>query len=158
MRGRETNTCFIPFYGKNSDVIPVETKMTRGYWSGRPVVLGIARDVRERQQFESALSIQRDLAISISSIDDLVEAFQSCIDAVLRIDGVDGGGIYLVDPETTGRWICSRPPGCPSTSPIGCATSRRAIFARDWSRRNAPCTQTTRAAIPASPTRADSPV
>ncbi len=95
----ETNTCSLPFISKDGDIIPVETKITRGYWNSQPVIFGIARDMSERQRFENLLSIQRDLAVSISSSDDLAKAFQFCMEAVLRIDGIDGGGIYLVDPE-----------------------------------------------------------
>ena len=95
----ETDTCSIPFVTKDGNVIPVETKITRGYWSARPVVFGIARDVSEHLQFENVLGIQRDLAISISSIDKLEQASQLFLDAVLRIDGIDGGGIFLVDPD-----------------------------------------------------------
>ncbi len=61
------------------------------------MIFGTPRHER-RQRFENLLSIQRDLAISIvpATIWPSVPILHG---AVLRIDGIAGGGIYLVDPE-----------------------------------------------------------
>jgi PAS domain S-box-containing protein len=40
-------TCTIPLLTKEGNSIPVETRVSRGWWSGRPVFFGISRDITE---------------------------------------------------------------------------------------------------------------
>ena len=55
MLAGETDYCPVPLMGKDGTLIPVETKVTRGYWGERPVLFGISRDVSARQRAETAL-------------------------------------------------------------------------------------------------------
>ncbi|MFX0081535.1 MAG: PAS domain S-box protein [Candidatus Hodarchaeota archaeon] len=48
-------TCPIPLLTKDGDLIPVETKVTRGKWGNRNVLFGISRDITERKKAEEAL-------------------------------------------------------------------------------------------------------
>lgn len=55
-------------------------------------------EVRERLAWaEEALRMQRDLVNEIASSPDLEEAFQRLLDAATRIEGIDCGGVYLID-------------------------------------------------------------
>ena len=53
-----------------------------------------------RNQAESLLETQRDLAAALGSMNSLDEALGKILDTVCSIKGVDSGGIYLVDPPT----------------------------------------------------------
>ena len=54
LAGTET-ICHIPLFMKSGETIPVETKITRGTWDGKPVLFGITRDVSERVKSQAAL-------------------------------------------------------------------------------------------------------
>jgi PAS domain S-box-containing protein len=60
-------------------------------------VAGIAEDITERVRAEKLLVIQRDLGLALLSSASLAEALDTLLDATLRIDGIDCGGVYLVD-------------------------------------------------------------
>jgi PAS domain S-box-containing protein len=49
------SVCEIPLSMKSGDTIPVETKITRGAWNGKPVLFGITRNVTERVKSQAAL-------------------------------------------------------------------------------------------------------
>lgn len=48
----ETDTCMIPLQTRNGDLIPVETKVKKGWWNGREAIIGISRDISERLEIE----------------------------------------------------------------------------------------------------------
>lgn len=50
-----------------------------------------------RGQAEDLLVVQRDLGIALSGAVDLSEALDAVLDAAFRVEGIDSGGIYLVD-------------------------------------------------------------
>lgn len=60
----------------------------------------LREEVAERQRVEDLLRIQRDLAVSLSSTQDLLEASRLVIDVACRIDPIDCGGVYVVDVES----------------------------------------------------------
>ncbi len=62
--------------------------------------VGIAEDITSRREIEELLRIQRDLAISLGSVVELHEALNIILEACLSVNGVDGGGIYLIEPDT----------------------------------------------------------
>ena len=66
-------------------------------------------ELTERKQAEALSRIQHELSIALSSTGDLAQASDSILDAAFRIEGLDCGGIYLVD-ETTGdlELVCHR--------------------------------------------------
>ncbi len=53
-----------------------------------------------RNQAESMLETQRDLAAALGSMYSLDEALSKILDTVCKMEGLDSGGIYLVDPST----------------------------------------------------------
>jgi PAS domain S-box-containing protein len=54
VEGREA-MAVLPLRSSRGTTIPVETRMTRGNWSGRPVWFGLSRDVTERVRAQDAL-------------------------------------------------------------------------------------------------------
>jgi PAS domain S-box-containing protein len=54
----------------------------------------------ERKQAEKLIGIQRDLGIALSGARNLEKALALVIDTATRLEGMDCGGIYLVDPDT----------------------------------------------------------
>jgi PAS domain S-box-containing protein len=44
--------CRIPLLGKQGELIPVETQVTLGQWSGQQVIFGLSRDISSRLQLE----------------------------------------------------------------------------------------------------------
>lgn len=70
-------------------------------WKGRPCVLSLAIDVTERKQAEVLMYAQRDLARIISAGLLPREAWERCFDVLLQATGLDSGGIYLLEAETS---------------------------------------------------------
>jgi PAS domain S-box-containing protein len=62
----------------------------------------LQEEVEERRKAELLLKIQRDLAVALSSTSELDTAFEAILDASLQAEGVDCGGVYLVD-ESSGE-------------------------------------------------------
>jgi PAS domain S-box-containing protein len=44
--------CPTPLYGKQGDLFPVETRISRGSWKGVPAIIGVSRDIGDRQKME----------------------------------------------------------------------------------------------------------
>ena len=65
---------------------------------GQPLkMVVIVRDITQRKLAERALHVQRDLSVALASIDDEQRALELILDAALKIDGIDSGGIYVAD-------------------------------------------------------------
>jgi PAS domain S-box-containing protein len=52
---------------------------------------------QERERLLETLRIQRDLAIDLNKTDNLVDALSRVLEAVRQVEGIDCGGVYLVD-------------------------------------------------------------
>lgn len=63
-------------------------------------LVGIAHDVTERRWFEGLLQVQRDFGVFLSSTDDMKTALESLLDISMKYEGIECGGVYLVDPKT----------------------------------------------------------
>ncbi|MCB1151758.1 response regulator, partial [bacterium] len=48
MLAGERDVCPIPLETRDGELIPVETRVTRGTWNGAPAIFGVSRDVSER--------------------------------------------------------------------------------------------------------------
>ncbi|NJP05568.1 MAG: response regulator [Chloroflexaceae bacterium] len=57
-------------------------------------------EITVRQRVEAALRLQRDLAVALSVITDPSEALNRVLEDCLKLDGIDSGGVYLVDSRT----------------------------------------------------------
>lgn len=68
----------------------------------------ITRDISEQHQAQAALSLQRDSAIAMSGASDLAEALDCLLDRLLQIEGLDCGGVYLIDQHTGDLYLVSQ--------------------------------------------------
>jgi len=57
------------------------------------------RLINECQAAEKLMRIQRDLGIKLGSISELNEALSTILEAAIGINGIDSGGVYLVNPD-----------------------------------------------------------
>ncbi len=71
--------------------------------AGKPIrMIGLNRDITEQKQAEELVWIQRELALALGSVSGLNDALDVLLRTALRIDGIDSGGIYVVDPGAGG--------------------------------------------------------
>ena len=63
-------------------------------------VIVFVNDITKSRQAEEFLHMQRDLSLALSSCSMVDEALAYIIDTVLKIENIDSGAIYLVDPQT----------------------------------------------------------
>lgn len=68
--------------------------------NGEPAILVQCVNISMRKQIEDLLRVQRDLCQDLISCSCLPDAFNLILAAAFKVDGVDCGGIYLVDPLT----------------------------------------------------------
>jgi len=67
------DSCPVPLLSKNKEIIEVETKVTRGWWDGNEVLIGVSRDVTERNLAENEIKQQASLIKSLlDSIPDII--------------------------------------------------------------------------------------
>ena len=57
-------------------------------------------DITKRKQAETFLRIQHDLALALGSTNSMVDALTQLLDAAMKIDGFDSGGVYVVEQGT----------------------------------------------------------
>jgi PAS domain S-box-containing protein len=50
------DSCSVPVLAKDGTRIEVETKVTRGWWNGKEVLIGVTRDITDRKRVEEALA------------------------------------------------------------------------------------------------------
>ncbi len=68
---------------------------------GEPIgLIGTLRDITDRKRAEELLRLQRDLGLAVASTSSLDKALRLLVECAMSLEGIDGGGIYMVDPET----------------------------------------------------------
>ncbi|MBF0476089.1 MAG: PAS domain S-box protein [Deltaproteobacteria bacterium] len=60
-------------------------------------IQAVGQDITEKKLSDRLTQIQYELSLDLNSVTDTNEIFKSCLDAVLKIDGIDCAGIYLID-------------------------------------------------------------
>lgn len=69
--------------------------------NGKPTHMSAtAVDITERKRAEDLLRLQRDVSMALSAAMTLPEALEHLLGALLQVEGVDCGGVYLVDEAT----------------------------------------------------------
>gem|GEM_PF-3442900 len=69
--------------------------------TGEPVyLLGISEDITDRKLADEALHIQRDIGLIFTATVQSLGLYERVLDLILRLDGVDSGGIYLVNEDS----------------------------------------------------------
>jgi PAS domain S-box-containing protein len=59
---------------------------------------GVSEDITEAKRTQEALRIQHDLVMVLNRCTSLKEAFDEILSITVQIEGIDAGGIYIVDP------------------------------------------------------------
>ncbi len=68
---------------------------------GNPLYVdGMILDITDKTNLENLTLIQKELAIDLSHATDLDSALAKCIDAGIKVSGMDSGGVYLFEEET----------------------------------------------------------
>ena len=63
-------------------------------------IVGIAEDITERKRTERLLQAERDVGIALSSTSDLKFALERLLDVAIQLEGIECGGVYLLDAES----------------------------------------------------------
>src|SRR5579883_1058208 len=63
-------------------------------------LVGIAEDITERKRTEHLLQAERDVGIALGSTSDLQFALEKLLEVAVQLDGIDCGGVYVMEPET----------------------------------------------------------
>jgi PAS domain S-box-containing protein len=63
-------------------------------------LVGIAEDVTERKRAEQLLQAERDIGTALSSTSDLRFALDRLLAIAMQLEGIDCGGVYLMEPRT----------------------------------------------------------
>ena len=99
------------FRRKDGTIIEVDISSGVVEAEGR-IIQGIVRDITEQKHTEDMARIQRDLGIALSATVRLEETLRLCVDAAIRMSGMDCGGVYLVD-KTSGSLDLAYQQGLP---------------------------------------------
>jgi len=60
----------------------------------------LAKEIEERKKVEDSLLLQRDLGNTLCKTENMIDALDRILKAAVQLDGVDTGGIFLVDDKT----------------------------------------------------------
>ena len=81
----EADYCVVPLVSKSGEQIPVETRITKGFWNGKPVLFGVSKDISQiklsEQKFSSAFQASSAM-MSIARVEDgkLIDVNQAISD------------------------------------------------------------------------------
>lgn len=70
-------------------------------------LVGVSIDHNDRKRAELAVQLQRDLAVELSATSDLKHALEVLLEQAVRLEGVDCGGVYLVDPKDGSLYLAA---------------------------------------------------
>lgn len=82
---------------RDGTLLQVEIRLQFTQIGGKGRVQAVIRDITEQKRLEEVVRIQRDLAVTLNSVTDVTAALKLCLEAAIRISGMDAGGVYLVD-------------------------------------------------------------
>jgi len=60
----------------------------------------LSQEIAERKKVEKSLLLQRELGNTLCKTDNLIDALDIILKAAVKLEGVDTGGIFLVDDKT----------------------------------------------------------
>jgi PAS domain S-box-containing protein len=63
-------------------------------------LVGIAEDITERKHAEQFLQAERDIGTALGSTSDLQFALERLLEIALQLEGIDCGGVYLMNART----------------------------------------------------------
>ena len=60
----------------------------------------LSREIADRKKMEESLILQRDLGNTLCNTENLIDALDRILKATVQLEGIDTGGIFLVDSDT----------------------------------------------------------
>ena len=91
------NSCPVPVLTKDGRTIPVETRVSRGWWNNREVLIGVSRNISERIEAEAALR-QSEYLFRV--------VLNNANDGIFLLERTtDGPGRYLLVNDTAVRML-----------------------------------------------------
>ena len=60
----------------------------------------LTKEIAEKQKIEDSLRLQRDLGNTLCKTENLIDALDRILKAAVHLEGIDTGGIFLVDHKT----------------------------------------------------------
>lgn len=63
-------------------------------------IVGITEDITEHKRAEQLLEAQRDIGVALSVTNDLNAALEQLLQTATTLEGIDCGGVYLMNQET----------------------------------------------------------
>ncbi len=107
--------CEIPFRRKNGDIVPSEMSASLLTIGGRQLIQGIVRDITERKKTEEEIRIANEELRSINSIvrastsiADMKDMFDTVLDRVVEISGLEGAAACLIEQDNSLRLVAHR--------------------------------------------------
>ena len=106
------DSCPVPVLAKDGTRIDVETKVTRGWWNGKEVLIGVTREITERKRAEEALRESEERYKNISeTTSDFVFSCIKPDGGTYSIDWIAGAvekitGYTIDELRAMGCWRC----------------------------------------------------
>ncbi|MDD3269077.1 MAG: response regulator [Syntrophomonadaceae bacterium] len=98
----ERNYCKIPLYTKEQSDIPVETRVVKCIWDGKPAFFSISKDITQRNNAQKQLIIKQKMLANISAAtnellvnSDIYQAIERCLGLLGEAAGVER--VYLFE-------------------------------------------------------------
>ncbi len=99
-------TCPLPLQTKGGQLIPAETRVTRGRWNNQEAFFGVSRDISDRvaaeqelQRRNAQLEVLRQVGQELTAQLDLDVLLESIMAHAISLLGANRGGVYLYRPE-----------------------------------------------------------
>jgi PAS domain S-box-containing protein len=90
---------FVSTFGKECTV---QFQLAAFVSSAELHLLSVVMDIADRRRAEALLLAKRDLGVRLSLTSDLGQALGELLDIVTQFDGIDSGGVYLIQPPGGG--------------------------------------------------------
>ncbi len=102
---KKEKVCTIPLIDRRGEHIPVETKITEGFWNGEKAFIGISRDVTARLEQEKLLNFRLDFETLMTktgakfvnrNYSEIDQAISETLNETGRFLGVDRSYVFLL--------------------------------------------------------------
>jgi len=98
------SSCLVPLKTSSGELIPVETKITRGIWNNKPVLFGISRDFSERIRSEKTLRESEKRFRELTELLPLT-LFETDTKGFVTYANAKSFDVFGYSPEITGKEV-----------------------------------------------------